>query len=259
MISVFGSSGFIGSNWMDMYGDQSYPEERSCIDPKYKECLYFRGTNTNYNVFTDRHVDIDTNLTLTIKTLENLTKDSCFNLISSWFVCFPRGFYSATKLCQEHLVQSYCNTFGIPFRTLRLCNVIGLDSGASNKKNFLVNMIKKVKRGEEVNLYEGENYRNFLDVETCCRGIKHAIDHGEIGEDYNIGASTSYRIGDLMEYCIQKTKSKSKIKIIEVPEFHKQVQVGNFWMNTDKLKKIGFDNHINIYEKLDEIIDKLQV
>src|ERR1017187_7051407 len=115
-------------------------------------------------------------------------------------------------------------------------------------------MIGKIKNNEDIELYEGDNYRNFLDAETACKAIKFVMEKGRNGEIYNIGASQSYRIGDLLEYCIKKTNSKSKIKIIKTPEFHKQVQIKDFWMETHKLRILGFDNNINIYDKLDKIL-----
>ena len=52
--------------------------------------------------------------------------------------CDPKGFYSITKKCAEDLLISFCNTFGVKYRIIRLCNVMGKgDKGASSKKNAI--------------------------------------------------------------------------------------------------------------------------
>lgn len=252
-ISVFGSTGFIGSNWMELYPN-SYSEQRESTKPKYHDVLYFRGTNSNYNIFSDPTIDVKTNLLLFTETLRNLTLVDNFTLISSWFTYYPRGFYSATKLCQEQLLESYCKTFNIQFKILRLSNIVGKDIRASSKKNALEFMINKIKNNEDIQLYEGDNYRNFLDVEKCCRAIKYVMDNGKNGQTYNIGATASHRIGDLLKYCINKTNSKSKIVMVETPEFHKQVQIKDFFMDTSKLQELGFDNNIDMYKELDKLL-----
>ena len=160
MISVFGASGFIGSKWMELYSDASFAEERSSILSKYKDILYFRGTNSNYSVFKDPTLEVKTNLLLLTEMFKNLTPEHSFNLISSWFVygknnceinkesdcCNPKGFYSITKKCAEDLLISYCKTFNIKYRILRLANVYGNnDSGTSKKKNALNYLINKIK------------------------------------------------------------------------------------------------------------------
>jgi dTDP-glucose 4,6-dehydratase len=253
MISLFGK-GFIGTKFYDMYKDITYIEPRDSTFSKYNEILYLRGTNSNYNVFSDPTLDIKVNLLLFTETLKNLTPNHNFTLISSWFTYFPRGFYSATKLCQEQLLESYCKTFHIPFKILRLSNIIGKDSRASAKKNALEFMINKIKNNEDIQLYEGDNYRNFLDVKTCCEAIRYVMVNGENGQTYNIGASESYKVGDLLQYCIEKTKSKSKINMIETPEFHKICQARDFWMDTGKLRDLGFNNQINICKTLDNLL-----
>ena len=39
--------------------------------------------------------------------------------------CDPTGFYSITKRAAEQLIISYCNTFNLKYRILRLTNIIG--------------------------------------------------------------------------------------------------------------------------------------
>lgn len=269
-ISVFGSTGFIGSKWMNLYSQDSHSESRDSINPQYKDILYFRATNSNYNVFSDPSMDVDANLILLTKLFKNINSNYNFNLISSWFVygknnceinketdyCNPKGFYSITKYTQEQLTESYCQTNDIKYKILRLCNVIGGDQKATAKKNALEFLIDKLKKHEEINIYEGDNYRNYLNVEDVCVAINLVIQKGQDNQIYNIGDNKSTKLMDIIDYCKNKLDSKSIIKMIETPKFHQQVQTKNFCMDTSKLQSLGFKPKYSLEDTLNILCDK---
>jgi nucleoside-diphosphate-sugar epimerase len=262
-ISVFGSTGFIGKKWMDMYPDISYGEPRDSVKPKHQNIIYFRATNSNYNVFSDPSLDVKTNLVLLTETLKNLTQENVFILISSWFVygknnihlnkendfCNPKGFYSITKYTQEQLVESYCKTNNIKYKILRLCNVIGGDHGANAKKNAIEYLINQLKLNQDINVYNGDNYRNYLNVEDVCRAIKLVLDNGS-EEIYNIGNRQSLKLIDVINFCKNRLNSNSKLNFIDAPKFHEQVQIKDFHMDTKKLESLGFQPKSSIEETL---------
>ena len=252
---------------MNLYGQDSYPESRDSINSQNKDILYFRATNSNYNVFTDPSMDVHTNLTLLTKLLKNIDSNYNFNLISSWFVygknnceinketdhCNPKGFYSITKYTQEQLTESYCQTNDIKYKILRLCNVIGGDQKATAKKNALEFLIDKLKKNEEIDIYKGDNYRNYLNIEDVCIAIDLIMKKAETNQIYNIGDSTSTKLIDIIDYCKNKLNSKSVIKTIEIPKFHRQVQTKNFWMDTAKLQFLGFKPKYSLEQTLNKL------
>ena len=168
MISVYGSTGFIGGRYLKMYSDGSIPISRSENAPQSKDILYFISTTHNYNIFTEPHKDIDTNVTKLISVLEECRKNdpnTVFNFVSSWFVygmncslntketdpCDPTGFYSITKRAAEQMLICYCRTFGMKYRIMRMTNIIGeSDGGVSAKKNAIQYMIGLLKKNEPV-------------------------------------------------------------------------------------------------------------
>jgi len=140
-INVFGSTGFIGSNFCNMYPDEVIRVPKDDDFWHSDEVLYLISTTDNYGVLTSPHIDIDTNLTLLMSNLWNHKhrEDLVFNFVSSWFVygdvelparedacCKPKGFYSITKKCAEDLLISFCQTYGLKYRIFRLANVIGV-------------------------------------------------------------------------------------------------------------------------------------
>lgn len=271
-IDLFGGTGFIGSNFFKLYKDVTYLHPREHNVPYYKNILYMISTTDNYNVFDNPHKDINTNLTKLIDVLENCkTKNIIFNFISSWFVygdvdlpakeistCNPKGFYSITKKCAEDLLISYCKTFDIKYRILRLANVYGNeDKSVSKKKNALTYLINRIKNNEDINLYfNGDFIRDYIHVEDACKAIKICIDHGELNQIYNIGNGEPIIFKSIIDYVMEKTKSKSNIIPIDQPEFHKLVQVKNMYLDTKKLNSLGYSRKIDIYNGLNGLLNK---
>lgn len=272
MINLFGH-GFIGKKFADLY--PCIINSKNDLVPKLNhvtDIFYTISTIDNYNVKTNPYIDIETNLTTLMRVLENFKKDPrsnsvVFNFASSWFVygdtdlparedsyCDPRGFYSITKRTAEQLLVSYCETFGLKYRILRFANVLGQgDSKTSLRKNAVTYMITEMKYNRPINLYEnGEVVRDFIHVNDLCRAIKLVIDHGNSDEIYNIGNGVPCKIRTVIDK-IQELGSKSDINVIETPEFHKIVQVKNMYMNTDKLKSLGYFPEYT----LDKIVEEL--
>jgi nucleoside-diphosphate-sugar epimerase len=261
-IDVFGSTGFIGSKFCELYPDESVKVPRECNVPTSKQILYLISTTDNYNVFSDLHVDINTNLNKLMDVLENCKgKDVTINFVSSWFVygdtplparedskCNPTGFYSITKKCAEDLLISYCKTFGLKYRILRLGNVFGpTDKGVSAKKNALQHLINEIKAERDVNLYfNGYFYRDYIYVDDVCRAIKLCIDKSECDTIINVSNGKAVEFRALIDNVIRLTKSKSKINAVEQPPFHKLVQTKNMILNTNKLKSLGYKPSIDI-------------
>lgn len=270
MVNLFGN-GFVGSNYSSKY--PCIVNERNDLVPKTNQILYFISTTDNYNVHTNPYIDIETNLITLIRVLENARKlnDVTFNFISSWFVygdteinadenaiCNPKGFYSITKRTAEQLLVSYCETFNIKYRILRLSNVLGSgDKHVSKKKNALTYLLRKIKNHEDINLYDNGNfYRDYMHVQDTVSAINLVVEKGEFNNIYNIGTGVPVLFKDAINYIVEKTNSKSQVNVIEQADFHKIVQTKSFYMNCEKLKKLGHSSNHNIYSILDELINE---
>jgi nucleoside-diphosphate-sugar epimerase len=268
-ISVYGATGFIGSNFIKTFKNQCITIPRHDRIPKTDSILYLISTTHNYHVFDDIHKDVDTNLRVLTEMLDKCRdSDATINFVSSWFVygdtqlpahedsyCNPKGFYSITKYCAEQLVESYCKTFNKRYRIIRLSNVYGTgDGGASKKKNALQYLVERLKKDEPIDLYHGGRfYRDYLHVNDVCRAIKLVMEKGEVNQIYNVGSGNPYMFRDLIDYVIDKTGSRSKINETDAPDFHKIVQVKNMYLNIDKLRSLGFEPNFSIDKGLDEL------
>lgn len=255
-INVFGGRGFVGSNYVNRTPN-CIVNDRNDYAVYGNNIVYFISTNTNYNVFNDPFVDIDTNLTVLMKVLSNITdrENTVVNFISSWFVygdtdlpatehsyCNPKGFYSITKRAAEQLLISYCETFHIKYRILRLANVLGVgDAKVSAKKNAIVYLIDQLKNNQPIKLYEGGKlYRDVIGIDDCVRAINLVVEKGEHNSIYNIGNGNPVELLDIINYAQNVLQSTSTIEHIDTPEFHRTVQVKSMYMDNTKLQSLGY-------------------
>lgn len=271
-LSIFGSTGFIGNRFCELYSDSIIKIPRECRIPKSSNILYLISTVDNYNIHSNLKIDINTNLNVLMEVLENVEKTSntIINFVSSWFVygqnyeipfredhsnCNPTGFYSITKHCAEQMLICFCNTFNIKYRIFRLANVLGeSDNKISAKKNALQFLIKEIVNNNDINLYYGgEVLRDYIYVDDVCDAIKLCIDKAPANQIINIGSGNPYRFLDIIHKTIKLTGSKSRIINIEPSQFHNIVQVRHSYLDTAKLRNYGFESKYS----MDDIIKKL--
>jgi nucleoside-diphosphate-sugar epimerase len=273
-ISIFGSSGFIGNRFCEIYENETICVDRNEYSPKSNNILYLISTIDNYNIHQNLHIDIDTNLNVLMSVLENIDRDDknlVFNFVSSWFVygkndvlpfneeksiCNPTGFYSITKRAAEQMLISFCETFNIKYRIFRLANVLGEhDYKISKKKNALQFLIKDVVQNKDIELYNnGSAVRDYIYVDDVCAAIKHCIDTAPVNEIINIGNGKPYVLYDIIKDTIDKTNSTSKIININPTNFHKVVQVEHSYLDITKLKSYGFESKYDINNIVNKLI-----
>tara|TARA_Y100000361_G_C11116196_1_gene320521 strand:+ start:320 stop:1135 length:816 start_codon:yes stop_codon:yes gene_type:complete len=268
MITVYGGTGFVGSTFCNMYED-TLVMPRDQRNPVTDNILYLISTIDNYNIHTDITLDVETNLRVLCEVLDHCRKDSIvFNFVSSWFVygdsrlpakesyeCHPQGFYSITKKCAEDLLISFCRTYEVDYRIMRLCNVMGKGDGKSSaKKNALSFMIDKMKRDEDIDVYdEGTPIRDVMHVKDVCRALRLVMDKGNLNEIYNIGSGQPTRIGDIISVAKQYLNSKSRVGSKEAPRFHQICQTKNMYLDVAKLNDLGFEQEIPLQKIIEEL------
>lgn len=274
-ISVFGA-GFILGKFAETFPDECVVIHRESNHSQTPRILYGISTIDNYNIFTNPTLDIETNLIKFMNVLDYNRRiyDSELDIsfVSSWFVygntelpaketspCNPTGGYSITKLCAEQLLASYCKTYNIKYRIMRLANIIGAgDKKISRKKNAMQYMIRELSHGREIELYQNGALRDFMDVRDCVQAIRLVVEKGSNGEIYNVANGKGYNVRDLVGVAWQEAGYTGKIKDIPVPEFHKIVQTPKMWMDIKKLKSLGYVQQHDIAQTVRELVHHYQ-
>ncbi|MCW5519946.1 dTDP-glucose 4,6-dehydratase [Aureitalea sp. L0-47] len=97
----------------------------------------------------------------------------------------PNSPYSASKASSDFIVRSYFHTYQLPVVTTNCSNNYGPNQ---HKEKLIPTIIRKALAGESIPIYgDGTNVRDWLYVLDHCKGIKLAVEKGQLGETYNIG------------------------------------------------------------------------
>ena len=129
----------------------------------------------------------------------------------------PRSPYSASKAAGDLLAQAFCETHKLPVMVVRPSNNYG---PYQFPEKFIPVMVTNLVEGRKVPVYgRGENVRDWLHVEDCCRAIEIVLDRGKPGEAYNIGGESERRNIDVVRQVIglmgltdDEAEVKAKVK-----------------------------------------------
>ena len=98
----------------------------------------------------------------------------------------PNSPYAASKAAAEHLVRAAHHTFGLDTIVTRCGNNYG---PRQFPEKFLPLIIANALNDEPIPLYgDGQNVRDWIYVDDHCRAILLALEKGQSGAVYNIGA-----------------------------------------------------------------------
>jgi nucleoside-diphosphate-sugar epimerase len=268
MLSVFGGTGFLGSEFCRHTEQLHVRIPREVRQPVSRDILYLISTTDNYNVHTDPHKDVRTNLTVLLEVLERCEPGTVVNFVSSWFVygmvpipakedgpCDPRGFYSITKRAAEQLLISFCETKGLSWRIFRMANLYGPgDRGCSRKKNAMQWLIGRICAGEDIELYHGGHVlRDYLHVSDAARAIDLCLRDAPLRSIINVGTGSSFSLRNVLDFARDLTGSKSRFLSVNPPQFHNIVQTRDFRMDCSRIQALGFKPRITMKEGIREL------
>src|SRR5687768_7844307 len=113
----------------------------------------------------------------------------------------PNSPYAASKAAAEHLVRAAHHTFGLDTVITRCGNNYG---PRQFPEKFLPLAIANALNDEQIPVYgDGLNVRDWIYVEDHCRAILAALEHGEAGGAYNIGARNQRRNLEVVESLLE--------------------------------------------------------
>ncbi len=108
----------------------------------------------------------------------------------------PSSPYAASKAASDHLVRAYHHTYGLPVVTTNCSNNYG---PYQFPEKLIPLMILNALEGKPLPVYgDGRNVRDWLFVEDHCSAIRVVLDHGRVGETYNIGGSSERKNIDVV-------------------------------------------------------------
>jgi len=122
--------------------------------------------------------------------------------------------YGISKVCLDLLAREYFLDYKIPVVNIRIFNTTGPGKTSDAPSDF-VRQLARIKKGLQSPVIEVGNLkprRAFLDVSDTVRGFYLAAMKGERGEAYNLCATRTYRIRDLLHTAIRLSGAKVEIR-----------------------------------------------
>jgi len=170
----------------------------------------------------------------------------------------PNSPYSATKASSDHLVRSYFKTYGLPITISNCSNNYG---PYQFPEKLIPLIILNILEEKSLSIYgDGKNIRDWLYVEDHCLAIWKIINHGRIGETYNIGGENEWENIELVNFLcekIAKIKGRDKDYYKKLITFVKD-RPGHdrrYAINCDKIKnELGWRQNFGFEEGLDTTI-----
>lgn len=97
----------------------------------------------------------------------------------------PNSPYSASKAASDHLVRAYHHTYGFPVLTTNCSNNYG---PFQFPEKLIPLVIHNALAAKAIPVYgDGQQVRDWLYVGDHCSAVRRVLDHGRVGETYNIG------------------------------------------------------------------------
>ena len=108
----------------------------------------------------------------------------------------PNSPYSASKAASDHFVRAWHHTYGFPALITNCSNNYG--PFHFPEKLIPLNILRGLE-GKPMPVYgKGENVRDWLYVEDHARALLTVVQHGRVGEVYNIGGAAERRNIDVV-------------------------------------------------------------
>lgn len=112
----------------------------------------------------------------------SLGKSGLFTEITSYQ---PNSPYSASKAASDHLVRAWHHTYKLPVVTTNCSNNYG---PYQFPEKLIPLIILNALEGKSLPVYgKGENVRDWLYVDDHAHALCLVLEHGQVGETYNIG------------------------------------------------------------------------
>lgn len=163
----------------------------------------------------------------------------------------PRSPYSASKAGGDMQVLAYHSTYGTPVLITRGSNTYGPNQYPEKLiPLFVTNLIDD----QPVPVYgDGLQVRDWLYVEDHARGIMHVLEHGELGNVYNIGGGnprTNIEITRLLlDGCGRAMETH--VKYVADREGHDR----RYAVDSSKAHALGWTPHVAFDDGLRSTID----
>jgi len=168
----------------------------------------------------------------------------------------PSSIYGITKLNQEQMIMTLCESVNLPCVAFRYQNVFGPGQSLSNPYTGIISIFSNLLlQGKDLNIFEdGLESRDFVYIDDVVDATILGLKRDEANyQVFNVGSGIKTNIIQIADSLIANLSPKSKYKIT------KQFRLGDIrhnYADMNKIKKIldfnpkiNFNNGINLFSK----------
>ena len=221
----------------------------SHVDNSFGNSLLFTKTNT-----LGTHSFLEACRKQNVKKIIHVSTDEVYgeNLNKPFKedqILNPTNPYAASKAAADMIVNSYNHSYKLNVTTIRANNIYGIrqfpEKLISKTIYSFLNKKKMTVHGK------GNSIRFYLSVNDFCNGLIKIINKGKQNEIYNIAASKSYKVIDIIKLIAKHLNKdlKKNIRFIKDRPFNDKI----YKINCKKLNKIGWRDRDLLEAQLPEI------
>ena len=163
----------------------------------------------------------------------------------------PNTPYSASKAAGEFVCWAHRKAFGTPVLVTRGGNTYGPFQYPEKLISFFtVRLIE----GKKVPVYgEGNQVREWMHARDHAAGILHALEHGELGQAYNVGDDNERPNREIVDVLLHATgRDRSLVK--NIPDPRGNAHDARYSMETSKLQSLGWKPDVPFEEGFQDTI-----
>jgi len=171
----------------------------------------------------------------------------------------PASPYAISKVGTDLIGRYYAEAYGMTIMTTRMFTHTGPRRGDVFSESTFAKQIAMIEVGlQEPKIYVGnlESLRTYADVRDAVKAYYMLVTVNPIsGEYYNIGGSYTCKIGDMLNYLINKSTVKN-IEIVVDPERLRPIDADLQIPDTTKFKNhTGWSPKISFNKTMDDLLD----
>lgn len=122
----------------------------------------------------------------------------------------PRTPYNASKAAANHIVMAYYHTFGLPITISHCANNYG---PYQFPEKLIPLFTTNALENKPLPLFKSsQNRREWIHVNDHARGVMAIIEHGRVGEAYNIGTGTEKTIEEITDIILETLGKPDSLK-----------------------------------------------
>jgi len=127
----------------------------------------------------------------------------------------PTSPYAVSKITQDFLGLTYFLSYNLKIIRVRPFNHIGPRQSPQFVVSSFAKQIAEIEKGKRKPILKVGNLeakRDFTNVKDMVRAYATVVEKGKIGDVYNIGSGTSYKISDILNKLVSMSSYKIKIE-----------------------------------------------